>query len=240
MVIEAMHLSGCAGVESTPITMAVQHFTGYKYPISSCADNHPAFHLSNFLMVLLSCSLLTTNGGQNRHQTFTLSLCGGKSFTQRRQDSSADAIWVSTTTRIPVEDLFVSPSLADIRAGGLSRKALVIDLSSSLDEEDLIAATSRDFAVTQRLFGELNRAILGSPGDDKIIILSDSDEEEVREEKTTGTEDAAASAAVNPASTASTDADDTPARAKNNNSDDQVPNQEAGGDNGSGDDADEP
>jgi hypothetical protein len=87
----------------------------------------------------------------------------------------------------------------------------VIDLSSSSDEEDLITATSHDFAFAQRHFRELNRAVLD---DSKIIILSDSDEGEVCEEKTTGIEDAAASAAVNPALTTSTDADDAPTGTK--------------------------
>jgi hypothetical protein len=90
----------------------------------------------------------------------------------------------------------------------------VIDLSSSSDEEDLIAATSHDFEFTQRLFGELNYAVLGPPGDGKIIILIDSDEEEVCEEKTTDIEYAAASVAVNPASTAFADVDDAPAGGK--------------------------
>jgi hypothetical protein len=108
------------------------------------------------------------------------------------------------------------------RGGGGFEKALVIDLSSSSDEEDLIAATSRDFEFTQRLFGELNRAVLGPPDDGKIIIFSDSDEEEVCEEKTTSTEGATASAVVNPASNASVDVDDAPAGAKNDNSDDQT------------------
>jgi hypothetical protein len=88
------------------------------------------------------------------------------------------------------------------------------DLSSSLDEEDFIADTSNDFEFAQRLYGEPNRAVLGPPGDGRIIILSDSDEEEMREEKTTGTEDAAASTAVNPASIASVDTDDAPAGQK--------------------------
>jgi hypothetical protein len=86
--------------------------------------------------------------------------------------------------------------LTGVRARGPSKKAPVIDLSSSSDEEDLIAATSHDFEFTQRLFGELNRAVLGPPGDDKVIILSDSDEEEVHEEKITGIEDATTSGAV--------------------------------------------
>jgi hypothetical protein len=53
----------------------------------------------------------------------------------------------------------------------------MIDLSSSLDEEDLIAATSHDFEFAQRLFGELNRAVLGPPGDGKVIVFDDSNEE---------------------------------------------------------------
>jgi hypothetical protein len=100
------------------------------------------------------------------------------------------------------------PLLTGVRAGGPSGKAQVINLSSSSDEENLIAITSHDFEFTQRLFSELNCVVLGPPGDGKIIILSDSDEEDVHEEKITGTEDAAASAAVNPTSTASADADD--------------------------------
>jgi tricorn protease-like protein len=83
----------------------------------------------------------------------------------------------------------------------------VVDLSSSSDEGDLIADDSRDEEFIRRLFGDLNRDVIGPSSDDNIIILSDSDkeEEDMREEKTIGTEDAATSAAVNPASTASID-----------------------------------
>jgi hypothetical protein len=59
---------------------------------------------------------------------------------------------------------------------GPSGKALVIDMSSSSDEEDLIANTSHDFEFAQRLYNELNRVVLELPSDGKIIILSDSDE----------------------------------------------------------------
>jgi hypothetical protein len=100
----------------------------------------------------------------------------------------------------------------------------VVDLSSSLDEEDVIPDTSRDFEFAQRLYGELNRALLGSSDDDNIIILSESnDEKEEVREKSTGTKDASASTAVNPTSTASTGDADAPMGAKNNNSDDQGP-----------------
>jgi hypothetical protein len=100
----------------------------------------------------------------------------------------------------------------------------VVDLSSSLDEEDVIPDTSRDFEFAQRLYGELNRALLGSPDDDNIIILSESnDEKEEVREKSIGTKDASASTVVNPTSTASTDDVDGPMGAKNNNSDNQGP-----------------
>jgi hypothetical protein len=94
-----------------------------------------------------------------------------------------------------------------LEQGGLSRMAPVIDLSSSLNEENFIADTSRDFEFAQRLYGELNRDLLGPPDDSKVIILSDSGEEKekVHEEESIGVEDEVASAVVNPISTASTD-----------------------------------
>jgi hypothetical protein len=64
--------------------------------------------------------------------------------------------------------------------GGPSGKALVVDMSSSLNEEDLIPNTSHDFEFAQRLYDELNRDLLGLPSDGKIIILSDSDEKKRR------------------------------------------------------------
>jgi hypothetical protein len=64
--------------------------------------------------------------------------------------------------------------------GGPSGKALVVDMSSSSDEEDLIPDTSHDFEFAQCLYDELNRDLLGLPGDGKIIILSDSDEKKRR------------------------------------------------------------
>jgi hypothetical protein len=44
-------------------------------------------------------------------------------------------------------------------------KASVIDMSSSSDEEDSIANTSRDIEFAQRLYDELNRDLLGPPGE---------------------------------------------------------------------------
>jgi hypothetical protein len=115
----------------------------------------------------------------------------------------------------------------------------MIDLSFS-DEKNFIADTSLDAEFARKLFGNLNRDILGPPGDGKVIILDDSNEEkEASDEKTVGTELVATSAAVNPVPTASAAIDDVPEVAKNDNSDDQGFDQEASGgnDNVSGDGA---
>jgi hypothetical protein len=61
--------------------------------------------------------------------------------------------------------------------GNASGKTPMIDLSSSSDEENFIVDTSHDAELTKKLFGDLNRDILGPPTDGKIIILDDSDEE---------------------------------------------------------------
>jgi hypothetical protein len=121
--------------------------------------------------------------------------------------------------------------------GGPSEKVPVVDLSSSSDEEGIIPNILRDEESAKKLFDDLNRDVLGPPGDSEIIILSDFDEEEedVHEEKTTSTKTVATFVVVNPTSTASTDADDAPAGVKNDNSDDRTPDQEADDGNGGGD-----
>jgi hypothetical protein len=89
----------------------------------------------------------------------------------------------------------------------------MIDLSSSLDEDDFFVDTSRDFEFAQWLYDELNHDLLGPPSDGKVIILSDSNEEkeEACEEKPVSTEDAVVFAVVNPVSTASANDIGTPA-----------------------------
>jgi hypothetical protein len=55
---------------------------------------------------------------------------------------------------------------------GPSKGLLVVDLSS--EEEDAAPNTSQDEEIAQKLFGALNRGLLGPPNDENIIILSDS------------------------------------------------------------------
>jgi hypothetical protein len=95
--------------------------------------------------------------------------------------------------------------------GGPSEPVPVVDLASSSDEEDFFTDTSRDEEFARKLFGDLNRDILGPPGDSKVIILSDSDAD---------VEAAPPSAVNSPATPASAaDADDAPDGVQNDSSD---------------------
>jgi hypothetical protein len=69
--------------------------------------------------------------------------------------------------------------------GGPSGIVSVINLSSSMNEEDFVVDTSRDAEFAKRLLGDLNCDILGPPDDGKVIILNDSNEEEEVHEETT-------------------------------------------------------
>jgi hypothetical protein len=91
------------------------------------------------------------------------------------------------------------------------------------DPSSFIVNTSRDEELARKLFGDLNRDILGPPGDSKIIVLDDSDDD-AQEEETTDIE----------STTAPASADDAPVEARIGNSDDQGPNQEANGGDNSG------
>jgi hypothetical protein len=97
----------------------------------------------------------------------------------------------------------------------------MVDLASSSGEEDFFADTSWDEELTRKLFGDLNRDILGSPGDGKIIVLSDSnDEDEAHEDAAVNTE-AVPPSAVNSSVTLTSvaDADKTPDGVQDDSSD---------------------
>jgi hypothetical protein len=105
--------------------------------------------------------------------------------------------------------------------GGPSELVLMVDLASSSGEEDFFTDTSRDEELTRKLFGDLNRDILGPPGDGKIIVLSDSDDEdEVHKDAAVNAEAAPPSAINSPVTPASAaDADETPDGVQDDNSD---------------------
>jgi hypothetical protein len=105
--------------------------------------------------------------------------------------------------------------------GSPSEPVPVVDLALSSGEEDSVADTSRDEELARKLFGDLNRDILGPPDDGKIIVLSDSDDEDET------LEDAAVNVEAAPPSTANStdfptsapDADETPDGVSNDNAD---------------------
>jgi hypothetical protein len=88
--------------------------------------------------------------------------------------------------------------------GNASRKTPMIDPSS------FIVDTSRDEELARKLFGDLNRDILGPPSDGKIIVLDDSDnDDEAQEEKTVGIESMTTPASTDDASTEADGGDDS-------------------------------
>ena len=86
-----------------------------------------------------------------------------------------------------------------------------MDLALSSGEEDSVADTSRDEELARKLFGDLNRDILGPPGDSKVIILSDSDAD------VEAAPPSAANSADSP--TSASDVDETPDGVQDDSSD---------------------
>jgi hypothetical protein len=71
-----------------------------------------------------------------------------------------------------------------------------------LNHSSFIVDTSRDEEIARKLFDNLNRDILGLPGDGKIIILDDSDDDgEAQEENTADIKSIAAPASADNAPT---------------------------------------
>jgi hypothetical protein len=96
-----------------------------------------------------------------------------------------------------------------------------VDLALSPGEEDSITDTSRDEEFSSKLFGDLNRDILGPPGDGKIIVISDSnDEDETHKDTAVNTEAAPPSVANSADSpTSASDVDETPDGVSDDNAD---------------------
>jgi hypothetical protein len=105
--------------------------------------------------------------------------------------------------------------------GGPSEPVPIVDLASSSSEEDSFADTSRDEELARKLFSDLNRDILGPPGNGKIIVLSDSDDEDEAHEDAAVNTEAAPPSATNSADTPTSapDADETPDGVQDDNTD---------------------
>jgi hypothetical protein len=127
--------------------------------------------------------------------------------------------------------------------GGPSGNIPVIDLSSSSGEENFIVDATRHFEFAQKVFGELNRDVLGPPGDGRVIILDDSEEEEeVHEEDTVNTAATPSAAVRRPLTLAASpaDADEDPRATPNDSSDGLILGPKMGKDSDGGDEAGAP
>jgi hypothetical protein len=96
-----------------------------------------------------------------------------------------------------------------------------VDLALSPSEEDSIADTSRDEEFARKLYGDLNRDILGPLGDGKIIVISDSDDEDKTHEDAAVNAEAAPPSGANSVDspTSTSDVDETPDGVSDDNAD---------------------
>jgi hypothetical protein len=168
-----MLLNGCSEVKETPLTAMVWRHQGYKFTLHLMLIiiSHPSLLLAlAFLPVLSSAN--------HRWRT--------------REAPSVNAlppqggVLCPTTSKLhhqrhpDLRHYPGSPSVASSRRpcslvfeqGNASRKIPMLDPSS------FIVDTSRDEELARKLFGDLNRDILGPPSDGKIIVLDDSDDDD--------------------------------------------------------------
>jgi hypothetical protein len=105
--------------------------------------------------------------------------------------------------------------------GGPSEPVSVVDLALSSGEEDSVVDTSWDEEFARKLFGDLNRDILGPPSDGKIIVISDSDDDdETHEDAAVNTEvDPPSAANSTDSPTSASDVDETPDGVSDDNAD---------------------
>jgi hypothetical protein len=120
-------------------------------------------------------------------------------------------------TLIPVPSGYPPPPRSPLDVSSCRRSSSVFEQGGTSGvtpvsiPSSLVVDTSRDEEFTRKLFGDLNRDILGPPSKGKIIIIDDSDSDnEAQEEGTTSIDPTAvpASAVEAPAGTSVTNSDD--------------------------------
>jgi hypothetical protein len=216
-------------METTPITIAARRLPGYKYLIHSALMiiSHSSFFCLGFLSPALN--LLAMEDKRGTKCPCSPSTEGSPSPSDVETPPSAPSGFPPPPGS-PSKISLCRPRSPVFEQGGPSGNIVVIDLSSSSDEEDFFADTSRDVEFARRLFGDLNCDLLRPPGDGKVIVLSNSDEEEEAHEETTTDADATSSTIVKSstlvASTAN--ADEDRGKMQDNNSDDLAPGQDTG------------
>jgi hypothetical protein len=208
-VPEMSYLSEHAIIKATPIIVTPWRFVGYKYSTRLALLSHLEllhFSLKVFPFFLHFFTMGVKRGIKCSHVYVSVS-----------SSSSSDALTPpsSPTGSLPppassLEGLIPGAAVPNVQAWQALWGFPMVDLSSG--EEDTFPDTSRDEEIAWKLFGNLNRGLLGPPGDDNFIVLSDSDKEkEVREDDRTDSEAAPSSVGDSPAPIAFTaDDDDAP------------------------------
>jgi hypothetical protein len=184
-----MNSSGCAGIKTMSITVALKCFTDYIYIyiyIYIYVYHLELTAISHFFTFHLGFPLLLLTTMEDKRET--------KRPRSPSKEASSSPSSVSTPPSVSSGSSPPPGSPSEVSSrrhrspvfeqGGPSERISVVDLSS--DEEDLLPDTLWDEDFARRLFGDLNRGLLGLPGDGRVIIISDSNEEkEAREEDAT-------------------------------------------------------
>jgi hypothetical protein len=111
--LEASLLIIGAGTEMAPVNVAPRCLPGYKYLLHSVLMiiSHPFFSRLGFLSPALNSLAMEDKRGTMRPRSPSIE---GSPLPSGCQDSTISAVWVSTTTRVPVKDYFAPASLTGV------------------------------------------------------------------------------------------------------------------------------
>jgi hypothetical protein len=235
MVLETLLLIAGAGTEMTPITVAELHVPGYKYLLCRAlmTISHSFFFRLGFLSTTLHSLAMEDKRGAKHRCSPSAQVIPSSSETKTPPPVPSGS---PPPPRSPMEISSCYPCSLVFEQGGPSGNIRVIELSSSSGEVGFFVDISRDAEFTKRLFGNLNRDLLRSPGDSKVIVLNDSDEEEEVHEESAANVEAVSSTIVKSSTPApsAADANEDPRKMQDDNSDDLVPGQDTGKSSGGG------
>jgi hypothetical protein len=177
MVLKASPLIVVVGTKTTPVTIAARRLPGQKNLLYSALMiiSHSSFSHLWFLSPALDSLAMEDKRGTKCPHFPSAEGCPLPSDAKTPPSVTSGS---QPPPESPSEITSCRPRSSVIEQGCPSRNIIVIELSSSSDEEDFFVDTAPDAEFTRRLFGNLNRDLLRPPNDDKVIVLSDFDEEE--------------------------------------------------------------
>jgi hypothetical protein len=195
MILRASPLIAGAEIKTVLVTVAALRLPGYKYLLCFALRiiSHSSFSRLGFLSPALDLLAMEDNKGTKDTRSPTTEGSPSPSDTKTPPLMPSGS---PPPPESPSEMISRHPRSPMFEQGGPSGNILVIELSSSSDEEDFFADTAWDTEFTRQLFCDLNRDLLGPSVNGKVIVLNDSDEEEEAHEETTTDADATSFATV--------------------------------------------